>query len=212
MKKFILIIGVVLAGLSTHSNAQYFVTSYGYEVNWGVPGVVHSVVYHDYTDYDWVHANRVVRFGVDYFDIVLRRGDVFIEVSVRNDGYINRRVVHQYYPLQHHVCGTSCGFHSNYYAVYNTGCNSHSHHGHNHVVYNTVHYNKNHGHFKGNGHHGKGNAYGHYKNGKKHFDDDDRRKNNKESYTRRDRYYDSRDSKTRNNRVTYTKTSNGRGR
>lgn len=65
-------------------------------------------------------------------------------------------------------------------------CGSHNHNGHNHVVYvNNQHYN-------GQGHQVKGNAYGHYKNGKKGFDNHDNNQRNSigDSYTRRDRYYD----------------------
>ncbi|MEQ9167838.1 MAG: hypothetical protein RLO12_16375 [Fulvivirga sp.] len=185
MKKILLLIGLV-AGISVGVNAQHFTTSFGFELGWGIPNRVQTIISHDYYGYDMVHAARVARVGVDYFDVVLQRGDVFIQVTVRNDGFISRRTVYQDYPLYNHVCSHSCGYHNNYYTTYRNVCTSHHHHGHNHVTYvKNKHY------YNGPGHHGKGYAYGHNKTGKNHD------KYNKsqwsdqgDSYSRRDRYHD----------------------
>jgi hypothetical protein len=195
MKKILLLIGFV-AGVTLSVNAQYFTTSYGLQLNWGIPSRVENIIHHDYYGYEWVHASRVSRVGFDFFDIVLRRGDIYIEVSVRNDGFITRRSAIMDYPLYEHVCGSSCGYHNTYYTSYNNGCNSHSHSGHNHVVYYS-----NYGHNQGHGHayekhnngHNNGNAYGKHKNEKyeSHNTDNKRQVQKSSTYTRRDRYYDS---------------------
>lgn len=184
MKKILLLIGLV-AGVSLGVNAQHFTTSFGFELGWGIPNRVQTVISHDYYGYDMVHASRVARVGIDYFDVVLQRGDIFVQVTVRNDGYISRRTVYQDYPLYDHVCSHSCGYHNTYYVSHRNTCNSHHHSGHNHVVYvNNKHYN-------GSGHHGKGHAYGHYKNGKKDHKHNKGHWNSQgDSYSRRDRYYD----------------------
>jgi hypothetical protein len=193
MKKILLLIGLV-AGVSLGVNAQHFTTSFGFELGWGIPNRVQTVISHDYYDYDMVHASRITRVGIDYFDVVLQRGDVFIQISVRNDGWISRRTVYQDYPLYDHVCSHSCGYHNNYYVAHRNVCSSHHHGGHNHVVY------VNNKHYDGPGHHGKGNAYGHYKNGKKgHGHYNNKNWSNGDSYTRRDRYYD----ESRRNRTSH---------
>jgi hypothetical protein len=206
MKKILLFIGFVV-GISLSVNAQYFTTSYGLQLNWGIPSRVENVIHHDYYGYDWVHASRVSRVGFDYFDVVLRRGDIYIEVSVRNDGFITRRSAIMDYPLYEHVCGSSCGYHNTYYTSYNNGCNSHSHSGHNHVVY----YSKsNH-----NNHHGQGHAYGKHKNEKyeSHNEANKRQVQKSSTYTRRDRYYDSNSGKNHSggrNRETNNRTASSR--
>ncbi len=197
MKKILILIGLV-AGVSLGVNAQHFTTSYGFELGWGIPNRVQNIISHDYYGYDMVHASRVSRIGIDYFDVVLQRGDIFIQVTVRNDGFVSRRTVFQDYPLYSHVCGVNCGYHNNYYIANRNMCGSHNHYGHNHVVYvNNKHYN-------GHAHQVKGNAYGHYKNGKKGFDNHDNSQRNTkgDTYSRRDRYYDvtRRSSSTRDRR------------
>ncbi|MEQ8924899.1 MAG: hypothetical protein RLO81_03745 [Fulvivirga sp.] len=181
MKKLVFTLALAV-GLSSIVNAQYFVTSFGVELGWNLPNRVHNVVYNNYYGYDIVHASRVSNFGVRYFEIILQRGDVFVEVSVRNDGWINRRVVRYNYPLVNHVCGSVCGFHSNYYTTYYNHCNSHFHNGHNHVVYVN---NRRPQHVHDNSP-GKGHKHGHYKNGRS--DHHDSRRSTDVTYTRRDRY------------------------
>lgn len=204
MKKILLTLAIAVSFTSL-VNAQNFVTSFGVQLGWNLPTRVNTVVYHDYYGYDVVHATRVSRFGVGYFDLILQRGDIFVEVSVRNDGWVDRRVVRYDYPLANHVCGSVCGYHSTYYTTYYNSCSGHSHHGHNHVVYVN---NRRPHHVHGNNHPGKGHAYGHNKNHKNNNYKHDSRRDS-ESYTRRDRNYDP-DRNSRVSRTTYSQSSNSR--
>ena len=227
MKKILLTFGLVSV-LAIGVQAQHFVTSFGMELGWNIPTRVRTVVQHHYHDYHVVHATRAPRLGFDYFDLVLQRGDVFVEVSVRNDGYVANRHVRYDYPLYDHVCGGTCGYHADYYTTYYTTCHGHNHHGHNHVVYNCSQpyyghrhprgnaygYYKNHGHHhKGKGHgKGKGKHKGYAKGDWDDHDDDDHydrhRSGRNGTYTRRDRYYDERNTRSkRESRATYTNTS-----
>lgn len=207
MKKILFTLALVVSFTSL-VKAQVFVTSFGVELGWNLPSRVNTVVYNDYYGYDVVHATRVSRFGVGYFDLILQRGDIFIEVSVRNDGWVDRRVVRYDYPLTNHICGSVCGYHNTYYTSYYNSCSSHSHHGHNHVVY--VNNRKSH-HIHGDNHPGKGNAYGHYKKENRDNNHNDSRRSNNLTYTRRDRNYDpdKSESRTRASRTSYS-TSNSR--
>ena len=205
MKKILLTLAIAVSFTSL-VNAQNFVTSFGVQLGWNLPTRVNTVVYHDYYGYDVVHATRVSRFGVGYFDLILQRGDIFVEVSVRNDGWVDRRVVRYDYPLASHVCGSVCGYHSTYYTTYYNNCSGHSHHGHNHVVY--VNNRKPH-HVHGNNHPGKGHAYGHNKDHKNKHNEYDSRSSN-DNYSRRDRYYDPNRNESRVTRTTYSQTTNSR--
>lgn len=178
MKKIILLFAIGAFFLSAKSaEAQQFVASFGSYHNWDIPSTVYHTVYHDYRNFDIVHARRVPRAGQLYFDVILQRGDVFIEVHIGASGHVFNRVYYDYYPLNQHVCSAYCGYHANYYTVNRVVCNSHHHHGHNHVLYrNQV---------------PRGNAYGYYKNGKGHHKHHS--VNNNVYYPdRRDRYHDTR--------------------
>jgi hypothetical protein len=207
MKKILLLIGLV-AGVSLSVNAQHFVTSFGFELGWGIPLRVQNTIQHDYYGYDIVHATQVNRYGISFFDVLLQGNNGFIEVSVRNDGFINRRAVYNHNPLYNHICSNQCGYHANYYTAYNGHCNSHNHHGHNHVAY--INYSKpKHG-------HGHGNAYGHYKDNdhKKpsHKNYNSRSVAKRETYTRRDRYYDDKKEEGNRNRLSRVKYNGNTGR
>ena len=202
MKKLLLSL-VLVALLSVEGKSQTFITSFGVQLGWNIPTRVETVIYHDYINYNVVHATRVVRYGITYFDLVLQQGDIFVEVSVRNDGFIYRRNVVYEYPFYNHVCGSSCGYHSVYYSAFYNDCSGHSHHGHNHVIYNRrgrdryvgygyygnrrVVYND---HAHGNGHgyghsHGNGHGVGHshgngHGKGHGHSDDHGRGRNGRD--------------------------------
>lgn len=189
MKKLILTFALSLALISL-SKAQFFITSFGVELGWNIPNNVSTVIHHDYYGYDVIHANRVIRYGHSYFDLILQQGDIFVDISVRNDGFISRRLVSYDYPLLGHICGNQCGYHSNYYVAYNNHCNSHNHRGHNHVVYNYnrpyrghAHHNQQrvtHVNYKGNHH---SNGRGHNKHIEKHNNRSDKGRHNKDSRT-----------------------------
>lgn len=135
MKKLILTIALSVA-LASLAKAEFFITSFGVQLGWDIPHRVQNVVYNDYYGYDIIHANRFNRHGRTFFNLVLQRGNVFIEMRVRHDGFVSRSFISQGYPLFNHVCDVNCGFHSYYYTSYFNHCSSRHHHGHNHVVYN----------------------------------------------------------------------------
>ncbi|MDH5367017.1 MAG: hypothetical protein OEW67_08530 [Cyclobacteriaceae bacterium] len=153
MKRKILLSIFAIVVIASSSNAQTFIASFGIEQSWGVPHRVSHYIDNHYYGYNWVHAKRVAHHGSYNFEVVLQRGDVFIEVSLDPFGNVYRTVRRDYYPLYEHVCGSYCGYHTNYYQANYYTCNSHSHSGHNHVNYY---------------HQPKGYAYGYYKNQKHH--------------------------------------------
>ena len=192
MKRAILLSIVFAILFLPKSNAQqfHFVTSFGVTQSWGMPYEVVHAIEHDYWGYDVVHTSRINQHGKLFFDVVLQRGDVFVTVSIGRRGRIYRRVVTYDYPFYNHVCSNFCGYHSNFYRRNVVVCNSHHHHGHNHVTYVRRNYN----HHPGNGH-----AYGHYKKkGNKHYGHSNNRKGYRDtnSYKSREnsREYQSRSS------------------
>lgn len=205
MKKTLLIL-LLLAGVSLKGKAQHFIASFGVERSWDVPVMVSRVIYDDYYGYDWVHATRVYQNGGLFFNVILQRQDVFVEVTIDNGGYITREVVRDYYPLHDHICNEFCGYHASYYHTHYHDCHSHDHFGHNHVVY-TGHphghaygYYRNNPYYVYNSHihgyerHSYGNQWKHddYHGNSKHSNNQyDRRGDNDGYRNRRDRYYDS---------------------
>lgn len=153
MKRKILLSIFAIICIAYVSNAQSFIASFGVEHNWGVPHRVSHYINNNYYDYNWVHAKRVINHGSYNFDVVLQRGDIFLEISLDPFGNVYRTTRRDYYPLYEHICDSYCGYHTNYYQANYYTCNSHSHSGHNHVNY----YNR-----------PKGYAYGYYKNQKHH--------------------------------------------
>lgn len=183
MRKIILLIAMGAFFISTESQAQQFVASFGTYHHWGIPQRIQHTMAYDYYDFDIVHVNRVSQGGYLFFDVLLQRGDVFVEVNIGRRGRIIGRTYFDRYPLFNHICSSHCGYHATYYNTYRQVCSSHNHHGHNHVTYNHR-YNK----------HNNGYAYGHHKKGhKKHY----KSKSNNVYYpARRSRYHDT-DSRSR---------------
>lgn len=126
-----LFIGLV----SQRAEAQTFVASFGVQQSWGVPISVVRYVDDFYYGYEWVHTRQIVNHGVVDFQIVLQRGPVFIEITLDRFGRAYRTVRRDYYPLDNHVCGPTCGYHANYYRSHYAVCSGHNHSGQNHVVY-----------------------------------------------------------------------------
>lgn len=136
MKKLLIISALLVTGFATKSNAQHFIASFGVERHWGVPDYVTHIVYDRYYNYDWVHARRMYApNGSLYFNVLLQRGNRFVEVNINNHGHYNVVNRYNYYPLAGHICGDFCGYHEYYYNTYNNICHSHNHWGHNHIVY-----------------------------------------------------------------------------
>jgi len=172
MKKLILLIAVGAFFISSKSYGQQFVASFGITHGWNMPQTVYRTINYDYYGYDIVHASRIINRGRTTFDLVLQRGDVFVEVHLGARGRVIGRTFFDYYPLRAHVCNNYCGFHRTYYNTYRTVCRSSHHYGHNHVVYNrrrstNVVYRDNRRPARGNNYHrnkpGRGNAYGYNK-------------------------------------------------
>ncbi|WP_040495179.1 hypothetical protein [Fulvivirga imtechensis] len=203
MKKMILFL-LLSTGVSLQGKAQHFIASFGVEHSWDIPTHISNVVYDHYYGYEWVHASRAYHSGGLFFDVVLQRGDMFVELTIRKDGYITRNFVRDYYPLHDHVCSSHCGYHATYYRTHYKSCHSSHHHGHNHVAYvyrpygyhhtHSTHYvyksnGQGHKHGHGTGHNNKG-GHGHKHNKPQNHsrpDDDGYRE-------RRDRYHNSRES------------------
>ena len=117
MKKLILI--ALLASLSaTAVQAQYFVASYGYIHNWDMPYAVSETLEDEFWGYDLIHAQRVEHHGNLFFVVMLQRGSRFTEVKINRRGRILEKARWNYFPLNDHVCGAFCGFHSDYYLTY----------------------------------------------------------------------------------------------
>ncbi|MTI21365.1 hypothetical protein E1176_10070 [Fulvivirga sp. RKSG066] len=197
MKKIILLIAIGAFFLSSESKAQHFVASFGVHHQWNVPQrIFHAVDYH-YYDYDWVHARRIVRGGRVSFDVILQRGDVFVELNVGARGRIFGRTFFDYYPLYEHVCGNYCGFHQAYYRSHRVACNSHIHRGHNHVVYRPIYRQYNKRHYYNNGHNHRSNIHDQRRNQTvRNRSNNSHHKYNSSRYPeRRGRYYDSQEAR-----------------
>ena len=194
MKRAILLSIVLVFLFLPKSDAQQwsFVTSFGATQSWAMPVQVVHAIEHDYWGYDIVHTRRIVQRGKLFFDVVLQRGDVFVNVSIGRYGRIYNQVVTYDYPFSNHICNSFCGYHSTFYRRNVVVCNSHHHHGHNHVTYVRRNYN----HHPGNGH-----AYGHYKkSGNEHY---------KQANNRKD-YRDTNSYKSRENSREYQSRSSNR--
>ena len=162
MKRIVILIALGAFTFINKGQAQGFHTSFGFEQSWGMPSEVYWTIDHQYRNYNLVHTKRFYDDGRLFFDVVLQRGDVFVNVSIGPNGRIYRSAYRYDYPFRSHVCNGYCGFHRNYYLSYRVACHSHHHHGHNHVIYRpTVVYRR----FDKGYHHGynKGYAHGLYK-------------------------------------------------
>lgn len=186
MKKILLIL-TILAGVSLESEGQHFVTSFGVTQSWSVPACVNHVVYDNYYGYEWVHTSRINQRGRVFFNVLLQRGDTFVELNIGNRGRIYRTRYLDYYPFNDHVCNNVCGYNSVYYDSHYNACNSHHHRGHNHVVYNRrpAVYSYRRTYYKPRGHaHGykKGHHKHKYKSHAQHDDDDYHDDDNDDNY------------------------------
>lgn len=136
MKKLLALSVLLVTVTFTQSEAQHFVASYGVQHQWGIPDYVTNVVYNRYHNYDWVHASRVHHGGGHMsFNVLLQRGNTFLEVNVNDFGQAFVMNRYNHYPMGGHVCNDFCGFHEYYYDTYYSICHSHNHHGHNHIAY-----------------------------------------------------------------------------
>lgn len=134
MKKFLLLATLAIVS-GTTLKAQYFVASYGYVHGWDIPQAVSYAIEDNYWGYEMIHAERINHHGRLSFNVMLQRGNRFVEVTVNRKGRIIETVKWNHFPLQSHVCGDYCGFHSNYYLTYYRP----DHHGHQHY-YGCGHY------------------------------------------------------------------------
>lgn len=156
MKKLIIILSIAAFTFSSKSQAQaLFFTSYGTQHLWGMPAEVQWALESNYYNYHMVHTRRFYDRGRLFFDVVLQRGDVFVDIRIGGNGYIFNTVYRQHYPFYNHVCSGYCGFHRDYYMSYRVAYGHPHFHKHNHVYYrpNVVYVRHDHG-----------NHHGHYKN------------------------------------------------
>ena len=109
------------------ANAQTFIASFGVQHNWAVPHRVSHYINDHYYEYNWVHTRKVEYHGRVNFEIILQRGNIFIEVTLDPFGNVYKTVRRDYSPLYSHECGSYCGYHSNYYNAYYLTLNRHSH-------------------------------------------------------------------------------------
>lgn len=138
MKRSILLTVAGLMLLGIESNAQRLVTSFGVELQWGMPSEVYYTLEQDYWGYDLVHTTRFVDRRATFFNVVLQRGNMFVTLTLDPFGRVHQRVVAYNYPFSNHICNDFCGYHNAYYTRNVVYCNAHSHYGHNHVAYNPV--------------------------------------------------------------------------
>ncbi len=137
MKKSIYITAFFVLATAAAAWAQHisFIASFGAARTWNIPTPVAQVVYHDYYQYDWVHASQTVHHGRLEYNVILQRGNTFLELNIGQYGHVHHVRSFDYYPLAGHICGASCGYHEYYYNSFHVACNSHYHYGHNHVIY-----------------------------------------------------------------------------
>ncbi len=128
MKRAIVLSVLSVILLASKSEAQQFrfVTSLGVQQHWEIPYEVYHSIEHEYRGFDLVHARRVPFRRGYTFELIMRRGDVFVVVDIERNGRIVRQVIDYNYPLYDHHCSTFCGFHTTYYASQSF---HHYHHG-----------------------------------------------------------------------------------
>ena len=110
-------IGLIIL-LTISAKAQYFYTSYGYAQTWQIPNYIEHTIYNDYYGYEVAHVKRHVHHGYTNFDVLLTRGNLFLEVRFDRFGNVYRTVRHDYFPLAAHHCSAHCGYHKVYYQTY----------------------------------------------------------------------------------------------
>jgi len=107
---------IILVTIS--AKAQYFYTSYGIALEWQIPNYIEHTIYNDYYGYEVAHVERHEHHGYTNFDVLLHRGNFFVEVRFDRFGNIYRTVRYDYFPLNTHVCTVHCGYHKAYYQTY----------------------------------------------------------------------------------------------
>jgi len=94
MKKTLLLLLIIPLAFIQEAKAQHFVSSFGVQHSWNVPGLITDVVYDHFYDYNWVHASRVYTpNGTDYH-VILQRDGLFVEVELTYDGLISSVEIH----------------------------------------------------------------------------------------------------------------------
>jgi len=129
-----LMIGLIIL-LTVSAKAQYFYTSYGYAQTWQLPNYIEQTIYNDYYGYEVAHVERHVHYGYTNFDVLLTRGNLFLEVRFNRFGSVYRTVRYDYFPLAAHNCSMHCGYHKVYYQTYYP-----KHHHHYYNPYSTTVY------------------------------------------------------------------------
>jgi len=112
-----LMIGLIIL-LTVSAKAQYFYTSYGYAQTWQLPNYIEHTIYNDYYGYEVAHVERHEHYGYTNFDVLLNRGNLFLEVRFDRFGSVYRTVNYDYFPLTAHNCTIHCGYHKVYYQTY----------------------------------------------------------------------------------------------
>ncbi len=155
MKKFIIILTFAALVLSSKTQAQgLFFTSYGTQQLWGMPAEVQWALESNYYDFHMVHTRRFYDRGRLFFDVVLQRRGVFVDIRIDGRGYIFNSAYRNNYPFYNHVCSGYCGFHRDYYISYRVAYGHPYYHQRNHIYYrpNVVYvkydHGKNHGYYK----------------------------------------------------------------
>ncbi|MFT6867709.1 MAG: hypothetical protein ACJA08_002553 [Cyclobacteriaceae bacterium] len=118
MKKSILL-SIFIAFTSISAiNAQHFVSSCGVIQSFQMPHEVYNSVNYHYHGYDVIHSSMVRGRQASYFQIVLQRGNTFVQLNVDSRGRINQRMVQNYNPIAQHICNNGCGYNANYYVYH----------------------------------------------------------------------------------------------
>lgn len=115
MGKAILLSMVLMACGLSKSQGQQFVSSHGEVFRWSLPYEVYHRIQHDYYRYDVVHVARVSRYRQAYFDVVLRRGGVFVKVRMTPFGRVIYRERNFPFDYRRHRCDRACGFDQQFY-------------------------------------------------------------------------------------------------
>ncbi len=171
MKRLMIILSIAAFSFAIKSEAQgIFYTSYGTQHLWGMPPEVQWTLERNYYDFHMVHTRRFWDRGRLYFDVVLQRGGVFVDVRLDGRGFIFNTAYRDYYPFRSHVCSSFCGFHRDYYMSYRVRVGHPYYYRYNHVYYRPNVVIVNHGHHHGNHHgHNQGNNHANYKKGPERY-------------------------------------------
>lgn len=101
-------------GLS-EGRGQHFVSSHGEAYQWSLPYEVYYRIQHDFYRHDVVHVARVSTYRRAFYDVVLRRGGMFIKVRMTPYGKVIYRERNFPFDYRRHQCQRSCGFDQRFY-------------------------------------------------------------------------------------------------